>query len=179
MPYKKKKVKLQHYKTREIIQANSIFELCQRTGLKQPHVSNVLNKREYHHKGWHLPCNKKYTVCDVNGNKYQIDNLLLFCKKYHLQINGMIKLINKEVISNCGLFLSETEGPVRKKKNIFVFKKGNKIIKVKRIIGFANQLKCSYQAVQSVTQGLGKSVKGWKLIDIEQGYYGKKLLNNK
>lgn len=179
MPYKKKKVKLQHYKTGEIIQANSILGLCKRMGFKQPHISNVLNKRTYHYKGWHLPCNKKYTVCDIHGNKYQVDNLLAFCKKYRLQINNMAYLINGEVISYRGLFLAETDGPVRKKKNVFVFQKGNKVIKVKKIAGFANQLKCSYQMVWSVIHGLSPFVKGWKLIDIERIDSGRKLLKSK
>lgn len=168
----KRPIRLQNYRSRRIVEADSITEFCKKVRLKSVdkyHFTAILNGERLHHKGWHLPYEEEHIICDIYGNHYPLDNLVDFARRHKLHITRLQKLINQEIPHYNGLYLLGQEPPPHLPKPIhhLYFSNKDKKFNKTRVVEVADNIGTSPTNVYQMLRGEKSHVKGWKLDKIE------------
>lgn len=173
---KKRKVKLQNYKTGEIVEANSICEFCEKVGLRgnhKFHITPVLDGERFHHFGWALPSDldEEIILEDIHGHEYRIKNLIHFCKEHGIGIRRLKKLIGGEITHFNGLYIKGKRPANIKpetRKFIVSFEKNGNVIKTENIAATSRMIHIGKYTLYSIAKGKqSKSRGGWKVKSIE------------
>jgi hypothetical protein len=83
----------------ERVGSDNLSELCKANNLSYKSMLAVNNGSANTHKGWYKdiknkPVVKVYHMCAPNHEYVQIDNLALHCRKYGLNYQSMMKVLN-------------------------------------------------------------------------------------
>lgn len=179
---KPKKIKLQNYKSGRVIESESITEFVRVAGLKKIdkyHFTAVLNGDRLHHKGWHLPSDKKYLISDIYGNEYLVNNILLFCKTHNLSTGKIRQLVNFEIPDYNGLFMAGANPPIFEPRKIlqYEFKNGDQKVKSETISEAGQEIGISPGPLYKISHGLqSQTQNGWRLTKITEKKYKGKIL---
>jgi len=113
---KQKKSLLQYYKynihkksiikdiispTNEIIHICGLYEFCIKYNVRYVGISNVLNGKKKHHKGWHIDPNFVFNptikkLMSPDGKLYKFGSSVKFCRDHKLELSGIKRILNKK-----------------------------------------------------------------------------------
>jgi len=72
-------------------------------GLRVSCLNQVINRKRYHHKGWHLPDVDIYVrFISPTGERYKVRNIAQFAREMGLKEQGFYRLARRQICEYLG-----------------------------------------------------------------------------
>jgi len=138
-------------------EVNNQLHFAKEHGLRVSCLNQVLNRRRYHHKGWHLPGSLIIKILvDPDGYEHRFFSQDKFCREHNLNPIIISQVLSGQVSQHKGWHLPDVDIYVR-----FISPTGERY-KVRNIAQFAREMGLKEQGLYRLARRQICEYLGWK-----------------